>query len=354
MKLLFVSDKFDFSPHSAIDSIFNKYLKKYIHVDIVYFSKKNTFEKKENKFLIPYKDRKKIYTYIDLKDYNIVIVRNFFDVLNSLLKLSRNFKVGFQLSFPHSYRRYYQAKVEKKAIIRKSLEYFLKEKIEKRLIYKTDFFLPISEYMINEFFNDIKTPYFILPLGIDPEYVLQKKLIIDEQLKFLYIGTIDKLREFDKLLDVLKEFQKDNWILDIYSSTNLQIDKKLQNKIFQKGYIKRSELLNKINEYDVGIFVLPNVTLYKVASPTKVMEYYQAGIPSLMSNIPECVELFDDNSGFIVNFDKDDLKNSIKKILSMDKLSLINMGYRGQNILLKKRNYKIISKELFDFLKDLV
>lgn len=342
MKLLYVTDKFDFANHSFIDSVIDKYLKNFLEVDLIYWTR-NEFLKKDNKFLIPY--RKNIKNFIDLQQYDVIIVRNFFRVLKEVLR-DKSYKVGFQLSFPHTYRRLYQAKVEKKAILRKTIEYKMKTFFEKKLIKKCDFFFPISEEMKKTFFSDIEIPYMILPLGLDEDYIIKKNFIPHSTLKMIYIGTIDKLRRFNLVLEHLKKFKNKNWLLDIYSKTSISIPPEIQNKVKLKGFLEREKLLQKISEYDIGIFLLPENKLYNVASPTKVMEYYQAGIPAIMSNIPECKELFYPNKGFFMNIEK----LNFDVIFNTSYKELYNMGLEGQKILREKRNYKKIAKELFYFI----
>jgi len=346
MKLLFISDKFDFEAHSFMDGVINKYLKNSIDVDVVYWSKKGSFLKKDDKFLVPYKQN--LHRYINLEDYNFIIVRNFFNILKQILsyKSRYRYKVGFQLSFPHTYRRIHQAKVEKRAVIRKTIEYKIKTFYEKRLINQCDYFFPISKYMINLFYDDIKTPYFVLPLGVDEDYIVEKKFTDHQEIKMVYIGTIDKLRGFDNVLNHLANYANKNWRLDIYSKTVPAIPDIVKDKVDIKGYIERKKLIQKISDYDLGLFLLPENRLYDVASPTKVMEYYQAGIPAIMSSINECKELFYPDKGFIMDFNN--LNFDIVFNSSLEKLNI--MGSGGQKTLLEKRNYKHIAKNLYEFI----
>lgn len=346
MKLLYISDKFDFEPHSFIDGVIKKYLRNHIDVDLVYWSKHHNFLKIDNLFLIPYKQN--LTKYIDLKKYDIIIVRNFFHILNKILSFKKryNYKVGFQLSFPHTYRRLYQAKIEKKAVLRKTIEFKIKTFFEKRLINQCDYFFPISKEMKKIFYNDINTSFFILPLGIDENLVIKKEFAPHKNLKMIYIGTIDKLRNFDNVLDYLTKYSNKNWILDIYSKTNPKIPETIKDKINFKGYIEHKKIIKKISEYDIGIFLLPENKLYSVASPTKVMEYYQAGIPTVMSDIKECRDLFYPDKGFIMNFDN----LNFDPVFNTDLKKLNKMGIEGQQVLLKKRNYKNIAKELYEFI----
>ncbi len=358
-KLLYITDKFENEQHSAIDSIFNKFLKKYYDISLVYFTKKGNYTKELNRHIIPYHERKHINRYMNLAQFDILIVRNHFEITQKILKYKNaNQKVGMQISFPHSFRRYYEAKVVNRSIFRKAIEYNYKSYIEKSIINRCDFYLPISQTMIDEFYKDTTTPYMILPLGIDPNSIIKpKESKSSSTLKIIYIGTIDKLRRFDMVIDSLIPFKNRDWILDIYSMDRKNFEKsikeELREKITYKGFLPRDELLKRVGEYDIGMFLLPESRLYKVASPTKVMEYYQMGIPAIMSYIPECEELFDESCGFFAHFNTSSIEDNFKRVLNTPKSTLIEMGRKGQERLIKSRNYKTISDSLYSFLEDI-
>ncbi len=358
-KLLYITDQFRNSNHSSIEAIFDGYLKEYFDITLLYFDKTTDTQKQtENRIYFPYKKRKEISKKTDLQRYDIIIVRNRFDILKQLLFLKRDFKLGFQLSFPHSFRRYYQAKMEKKALFRKKIEYEIKDYMEKKYIKRCDFFLPISSTMYKLFYYDLKVPCFTLPLGIDPKSILKKERRDDEKIRFVYTGSIDRLREFDVVLKAFCKVKRDDFTLDIFTphfeyakSLMDELPNEMKSKIRLSKSLPRDELLKKLPSFDVGIFLIPESLLYAVSSPTKVMEYYQCQIPSLMSKIPECLELFaDEEEGWICDFDENEIEKKVKKILTLTKEEIAKMGIKGEEVLSQKRNYKTISKEFYSFI----
>ncbi len=357
-KLLFITDLFKNKNHNAIEGIFNGYLKEFFEIDLIFFDQKaKDIDKIQNKIIFPYKLKNRIRKDLN-KKYDIVIVRNRFDILKQFLE-NKDYKLGFQLSFPHSFRRYYEAKITKKALFRKKIEFEIKDFLQKRDLKKCDFFLPISESMYNIFYYDLKIPYFPLPLGIDPKNEIEKKPKKEKTLKFIYIGTIDRLREFETIFKAFLEIKGD-FILEIYTpnfkyaNSILNNLTKNQEKIKIYPPIEREKLLKKLPLYDVGISLIPESILYLISSPTKIMEYYEAKIPSLMSKIPECMEIFcDKEEGWICSFNKDEIKKKIKEILSTPKEEISNMGERGFKKLLLKRNYQKISQEFYQFILNL-
>ncbi len=359
-RLLFITDKFDFEQHSAIDELFNGHLQRYYDVDLVYFSKSITsFEKHKKGFLFPYSKRKKLFNEISLDSYDYVIVRNFFSVLDAALKQKKQHdcKIGFQLSFPHSYRRLHEANITKRATIRKLIEYKIRNVFENRLLNNSDFFLPISNEMVKVFYSSLNIPILPVPLGVNPNNVIQPKPKNNTKVRMLYIGTIDRLRQFDLVLNVLSRLDADssNWEFDIYTKEKSLVQKmipeSISKKINIKNFVPREILLKEISNYDIGIFLLPNNKLYRVASPTKVMDYYQAGIPCIMSPIPECLELFDDSSAFLTPFKEDTIEKAFKNALGCSKEHLTEMAEIGQKKLLKQRNYQILSERIYTFIE---
>lgn len=353
MRILFVSDKEESASHNAIDAIFDKHLKE--HTDIVYFSKTKRY-KEHNKIIL--NSKKDILESIEVTHYNYIIVRNSFKILNQFMRVkNRAFKLGFQLSFPHTYRRFYQAKHERRARARKGIEYFFKSTMENQVLKKVDFFLPISNAMLTEFYPKLKTKFFVLPLGIDEENLHNNSAHEDEIYRFIYIGTVDKLRRFDILFEGFSRLKAENYRLDIYTA-DLEYATSLLKKyqgihVYIHQAIDRALIFDKIKQSDVGIFTLPVTKLYYIASPTKVMEYYQCEVPTLSVGVDECRQILDKGSAFFTIFNPPAIAHTLRKILKTPKEELKVMGKRGQELILQKRNYGSISNNFKQFLEAL-
>jgi len=361
-RLLYITDFREGTRESSVDYLFGRYLRDYMEVTRLYFSKEKTHEIKINEkdVTVPYEDRRRIDRHLNLSEYDFIIVRNRFDILSSLLKRKKKIrgKIGFQLTFPHSYRRKYQAREEKRAYFRKSIEYIIRHHFETKLLKSCDFFFPISQLMKDAFYPAINTPTFPLPMGVDcePSMIETKNSIqADKNVKrFVYLGTVDPLRRMDRTFKALLPLKDEDWALDIYTKdteyTYSILPRELHSKVRILDYVDRSILLKTLGNYHCGIFLLPETPLYNVASPTKVMDYYQAGIPALMSRIPECLELFDEKSGFFSNFEEKNISHTFSKILSQPLKDLEKMGKNGQKVLKHKRSYCNIAKDLSDFM----
>lgn len=363
MKILCITDQSENSNHSSIEGIFGTYLKERCEVYLVYFSKTpgQSIIKDANKIYIPYRYKRKnlckeLNKLINLKEVDIVIARNFFSVLKDLLKNKTiyNFRIGFWHSFPHTFRRFFEAQEEHKAVFRKTIEYKLKTHLEKKLVRQCDFLIVMSEEFKKTFYPDIVIACFPLPMGVAFDSLPSCKPNNNVPRKLIYTGTVDRLRETDLVVEALSELKED-FVLDIYTQSDNEITRKIKNsrdkRINIYPALPRNELFRKMTDYDIGIGLIPENRLYRVSSPTKTLEYYSLGLPALVNYLPEYVSLFDNESAFFCNFTKESIKKTMREILAAPNNKLFEMGAKGKQVIKEQRDYKILSEKLYDFLE---
>jgi len=360
-KIIYFPSENENSNHTSVEALFNKYLKKFFLIQIVYTGKE-TKKIKDGNLVIK---KSKRHDFIkELKGLSLdfpdfYIIRNDFKVLKNILKNNKKSKVGFQSTFLHSYRRLVQAHIEKKYLLRRYIEYMFKSKEESNLLDKCDFLIPNSK-MMNNIINKNKKPYTYIYSSFDFELLTDIDKNIDKKIKFLYIGTIDKLREIDKIFEAFDEVKSKNWILDVYTKNfdeaNLYKSKMKNNGKFINIFnaLDRKTLYKTMHNYDVGISLIPINDLYTVASPIKLTEYFACKLAVITTAIPEAVDLYSNtNSAFFVHFDTPSIVKTIKNILSMKKSQLQEMGQNGYDIVKEKRNYEINAKYISNFLYSL-
>jgi len=363
MKILCITDQSENSNHSSIEGIFGTHLKERCEVYLVYFSKTlgQSIIKDTNKIYLPYRYKRKnlcdeLNKLINLKEVDIVIARNFFSVLKCLLRNKEpyNFCIGFWHSFPHTFRRFFEAQEEHKAVFRKTIEYRLKTYLEKKLSRQCDFLIVMSEEFKNIFYPDIGIAHFPLPMGVDCESLPPYKQNNNATRKLIYTGTVDHLRKTDLVVEALSELKED-FVLDIYTQSDNEITQKIKNSRDKRINIfpalPRNELFWKITDYDIGVGLIPNNRLYRVSSPTKTLEYYGIGLPALVNHLPEYVSLFDNESAFFCDFTKESIKKTARDILSAPNNKLLEMGAKGKQIVKEQRDYRMLSEKLYNFLK---
>lgn len=361
-KFLYLTDQNEHSENSFIGPLFEKYLNNHFEVDILYFSKsKYDFEiKNKNTFIMPLRYKHEIVKELDkngisLDDYSYVFVRNHTSILKEVLKRKTvsNFKLGFRLSFPKRV-----AKLEKdEANNKKSFFDVISNKIktfsEVSLINECDIFLPTSLQMKADYLASVTTRTFVIPCAIDPE-VLEENIQHEETYKrFFYAGTLDKLREFETILDAFSQIDNKKYKLMIstkdpkYAEELLSSYPQLKDSIEIYSANTKKELLSLISKADIGLAILPNKVLFNSSTPMKVLDYYSSAIPCIMSKNENNLSIFEDNkNAWLCDFTKDNIKEKLEYIISLSKDEVKDIGIQGQNRLLDIRNYKRIAADL--------
>lgn len=360
-KFLYITDQNEFSENSFIGPLFEKYLKKHFEIDMVYFSKeKNNFEKNDHKIIVPVKDKLEVlsileFNGVDLKEYDFVAVRNDTKILKEILKKRdiHNFKVAFRLSFPKRI-----AKLEtNEAHNKKSYMDIINNKIqiynETNLINSCDIFLPTSRKMRDDYLKGVNVRTFVIPSAIDPEVLHENIQHESSEKRFFYAGTLDRLREFETILDAFSEIDNSKYKIMIstkdpeYLKSILHNYTKIASSIEIYNAHTKNELLDLIASADIGLSVLPDIPLFNSSTPVKVMDYYTSAIPCIMSNNENNSSIFEDNKdAWLCDFDKESIKTKLEYIISLSKDEVTEVGINGQNRLLDIRNYERIANDL--------
>lgn len=362
MKIVCVTDQLDGADHSSIEGIFGRHLRELCDVTLVFFSRERGETVREgNRIIVPYAWKRRslcaeLDRFISLGDVDVMIVRNYFPVLGSVLaaRSRYGFRVGFWHSFPHSFRRLFEARQERRAVMRKSIEYFVRSRMERRLVDRCDFLISMSDEFRDTFYPSLTIPFLPLPMGVSldgfPAYCPEG----GETRRFIYTGAVDHLRRTDFIAEALSEL-KDDFILDIYTrsdnATTARIAALNDRRIRLCAPMPRSELLQKMSGYDAGIGLIPENDLYKVSSPTKTLEYYGVGMPAIVNYLPEYVALFDDDSAFFCPFTQEGIRDAARQVIRTPRECLASMGERGRNVVSRKRNYAVLGHAVYEFLK---
>lgn len=190
----------------------------------------------------------------------------------------------------------------------------------------------------------------IVPNGIDlSEYEapprrgeFRKKYgIKDDEKIVLYLGRIHKIKGIDLLVNAFAEIveELDNVKLIIVgpddgflSILKRQIEGlKIGNKILFTGPIYGRD---KLEAYvDADVYVLPSV--YETF-PTTVLEAWACGTPVIITDRCGIADIVDGRAGCVVEYDKDQMRNAIIKILSDGEL---RRGFREEGRKLVKNEF---------------
>jgi glycosyltransferase involved in cell wall biosynthesis len=365
MRILLIADQALDSNHSAIEGIFNRRLKKYAAVDVIYFDRSIERPKTaEGKLVLPYKCKRRqimngIRALTDPAAYDVVIVRNFFSVLKQVQSCRKQYgyRVGFWESFPHSFRRVYEARTTGRAVLRKTVEYAIKRRLERRLVERCDFYLPITETYQARFRPDLQIPCHPLPMGVDFSLMDISPLpeVSDREKRFIYVGAVDRLRKLDLVVSAFSKVKGD-FAFDLYTPSSNELVDEIKSRTAIDMRIRvhpatpRDELLRRMREYDVGVGLIPETPLYEVSSPTKTLEYYAVGIPAIINRLPEYTSLFNEHSAFLCALTEQGIQDAVTSILQTSRSQLRAVGEAGRRIVQARRDYAVLAQELYRFL----
>ena len=364
MNILLISDQTPASEHSAVEGIFNGALRRWADVTVTYFDRHIPHvERLDKGIVLPHRYKHKrilpqIRKILPDQVFDLVIVRNYFPVLKHFLasRMSMGYKVGFWESFPHDFRRFYEARVENKALWRKTLEFHWRRGQQLRRLSLVDFYLPVTRTFKDEFHPTLEVPWNPLPLGFDFTCQPPEKSAVHGPLHFVYTGTVDHLRRLNEIVTVFNARQED-FIFDIFTSSDnptvRAIAKLNDRRIRVQAPLPREKLFARLVDYDIGIGLIPDNKLYRVASPTKTLEFCALGLAPLVNHLPEYETLFDDNCAFFCEFAQDSLHIVLDRIFSLSREAIRKVGENSQQVVVRERDYQKIAMNLWAFLKNI-
>lgn len=368
MRVLLISDQWAASEHSSVEGVFGRGLPGVESTDVVTFSEGGESRRavrEDHRLVLPRRCRRaglaEALRWLEAWPADVVIVRNWFPVLRQMLearsalaKLGTAARVGFWWSFPHTYQRLHSARQSGRAVWRKTLEYHFRSWREGRALRRCDFFLPITRTMREEFFTWLRVPWHPLPMGVDTALLPPAR---GERRpgprRFAYVGTIDDLRRVDEIvagfLAVEAPFE-----LHVFTASDNAAVRGLRairdDRLRWRDPLPRRELFVALQDMDFGIGFLPPDPLYRVASPTKTVEYYALGLPALLNPLPEYRELFDETTAVYGDFSVAQIGTAVQRALAMADGAVRAMGERGRAVVLARRDYRVLAQELACFL----
>jgi glycosyltransferase involved in cell wall biosynthesis len=191
----------------------------------------------------------------------------------------------------------------------------------------------------------VTIPTIICSPAIDPDSLHPQQQHKREELHFVYVGTLDKGREFSTVLDAFSSLKNKQWKL--YLSTRdvefayemLKNYPTIQENIKVYNAKTKSALLKLVAKTDIGIALLPDLPVYSTSTPVKVFDYYSSGVPCLMTQSGHTSILFTDCvDAWFCNFNKEHIQEKLNYLLSLSKTEISAIGGKGQKRLLEIRS----------------
>ena len=232
-------------------------------------------------------------------------------------------------------------------------------RLQKIYLMKFDSFVVLSKHMV-DFLNLNKRPWICVE-GIfdDNSYrnikILPCRKVSSNNKIIFYSGTIAARYGILTLLNAFKKIEKPNYRLWICGDGDtreiIKREAKTDNRIFYYGQLPRENVLKLQTEATVLINPrAPNDEFTKYSFPSKTMEYFASGTPTIMFNlegIPEeyfkyCFK-FEGNSAT-------SMANTIIKICEMDPIELQQIGNRARNFIINYKNPLHQCRKIYELL----
>lgn len=378
-RFFFVVDKNYGTSHSFVDGLIKKYILPLNKKNRIYYAKRNkgkiiNHDASDSAIIESNYSRNgieriffsvsSIFYFIknfNKNDNNEVFIRN--EVLALFFFSSIKFfcpnlySLSFQNSFPHE--TFKGRKI--KSIFAKLLINISLKKVDKIYVVSNLAADRIKRYPLNA-----NTQIFIIPLCTDFPLIKEKSYSNKNLIKFVYIGTFYKLRRLDLLIQAFYSLKQQTgyrkWRLDFfggdlsdfidnYPETSGIINELiLLNLVKFHGFVKREDLHSTIDDFDVGINLIPPTKMYLESSSTKLGEYLARGLPVLSNlEIPFHKYVYSKGDiGWLCNFSIESIQTEILKILKTDDNQYSLKSETGLKIVREHLNYKNHLHSFFD------
>ena len=147
----------------------------------------------------------------------------------------------------------------------------------------------------------------------------------------LYQGVILEGRGFEPLLNVMTKIKNCDLVVlgtGVFQAKyeKLAVELGLKKRVHFLGNIDQSELINYTSGADLGIALIENISKsYYYALPNKLFEYIMAGLPVLISNLPQMKKIVNDYEvGEVVDLENIDEVETILKEFIANQTKLYN------------------------------
>jgi len=206
----------------------------------------------------------------------------------------------------------------------------------------------------------------IVPNGIDlSEYdnlpkkgeFRRKYKIGEDEKMILYIGRLHKSKGIDLLVkafaDLSKELGNVRLVLlgpdDGYQLALNGIIKelKIDNKVLFTGFVTGDEKMVAL--VDADVFVTPSFSGF----PVTFLEACACGTPIITTNNGDKLDWINDKVGYVVEYDKDQLRDAIIKVLSDERLRR-RFGKEGRRLVMEEFGWEKIEREIENVYKDVL
>ncbi len=200
------------------------------------------------------------------------------------------------------------------------------------------------------------------PKAFDGEArAIRKELGLQEKKIIIYVGIMNRFRQLDFLLEVLKLVLRDHpeaHLLMVGAGKVPEDLEWLKAKAFElgvqynvtfTGWMDREKVPAYIRASDVGVSPIPINSIYVNSSPIKLLEYLALEVPVIATDIPEQKRIIEESGGGIcVPWAKEKFAGAIEEILNLTDGDRRAMGQRGRAWVQRHRDFSVLTERVYE------
>lgn len=253
-----------------------------------------------------------------------------------------------------------QTEIEFNRISKNSITYKVLRYVELYGYKKADKFFAtmpkFDDYLIQQ--NIINPKFVCIPQGFDKDnYIDITSSDINEKFVVMYSGTIGEVNLVEELC-ICADFLKDHDDIEFVIYGDGPLKKYLKNKysylknIKFKGWVKRSEIVKRLNEADLLINMWADKQVYNYGvSPNKWIDYMLAAKPILVTYNGYRSIINEADCGWFIEANNPELMSrKIIEISKMDKEKLKQIGENGRKFAIENLDYSVLGNKLINFI----
>lgn len=240
------------------------------------------------------------------------------------------------------------------------------------LLPKADFIFVQSPTMLKHLtrYGIPADKQYAVPMGVDIErihHIEPSKLYdLDERLVLIYLGTLDRTRQLDFLLDVMVRIKRrlPEAVLIMAGDTEEQayaewlksqaIERGLAEHIIWTGWLPMDTALSLVKAAKVGFSPFPRGEILDMASPTKAVEYLALGVPVVCNDNPDqAMVVRESGAGFCMPYTADAFAKAAMTLLQ-DSHLCHEMAMKGRQYVFEQRSYEAIAKRVVEHYERLI
>lgn len=314
-------------------------------------------------------------------DYDAIQVRDMavLGLIGLMVSKMKGIPFYYWLSFPQSEGQVYRAKARG---ICAGLRYFLplmQGLLGQYLLYH--WVLPYADHIFvqsDKMREDVAakgvpvekmTP---VPMGVDLEAACRDEIVPSDNSRLhnkrivVYLGTLDRARQIDKLFEMLKLALLENpdILLVLIGDTEdsehrVWLEERAKqlgviDSTLWTGWVATETAWRYVRAAEVGVSIFPRSFLLDSATPTKVIEYFALGVTVLANDNPDQEKIINEShSGLCLPYTPETFTSALLQLLN-DVDSNKQMGENGLSYIKAHRSYEKIALELAEQYRSLL